>query len=94
LNLFFLTGQSLPICIEKARELSRKLVRRKQEFILNNACCLYWQALACVEGLDFEEEDDGREKLPTWDEIATSPTSQNWDFSLVVSAIIYGCVIF
>lgn len=85
LQINYLTGQTLTTSRDKCREFALQLVQRKQQFLLNGACCLYLQAVALMHGLEFEEEGNGVEKLPSWGDIAKSRTGAHLDFSLVFS---------
>ena len=66
----FVSGQNLADCRDKSREFAHELLRCKQQFILRGTWTIYLQAVAFIEGIDVNaEEEDGSNKLFTWDNI-------------------------
>ena len=77
----------MTIARDKSRDLANGLLQRKQKFLLNGASCLYLQAVAFIEGLEFEEKQQGPTKIPRWEDMAKSRSSVHLDFTLVVSVV-------
>ena len=88
LQISFFSGQSLPVARVKSRDFAHELLQRKQQFLLNGSSLLHLQAVALIEGLEFVEEENSTDKLPTWDDIAKSQAGSNLDFSFVVSLLL------
>jgi len=87
LQILYLSGENLTIARDKSRDLANGLLQRKQKFLLNGASCLYLQAVAFIEGLEFEEKQQGPTKIPRWEDMAKSRSSFHLDFTLVVSVV-------
>ena len=85
----FVSGQNLADCRDKSREFAHELLRCKQKFMLRGTWAIYLQAVAFIEGIDVNaEEEDGSNKLFTWDNI-TDGAHQDFLFGKYLMVVMH-----
>ena len=85
----FVSGQNLADCRDKSREFAHELLRCKQKFMLRGTWAIYLQAVAFIDGIDFNaEEEDGSNKLFTWDNI-TDGAHQDFLFGKYLMVVMH-----
>jgi hypothetical protein len=68
----YLSGKSLEVIRKTSGDYIRDLIKRKQKFMLNVACLVYYQSIALADGLEADPTkvtDDFDDSLPSWQEI-------------------------